>query len=177
MSGEEYEIEAINGIRFRNGKKEFRVKWKDYDQTSWVKESDLDCSELMEEYISKHQEEIEKAKNEEYKEEEEEEEDKPDEKGKKGKKPKKASKEKEEKPKEEKPKKEKEEKPKKKQQAEDKKLDKDKCKVVGYFRYKNEIYYTIEDQNGEKNDIKSNKARSSFAEKVIAFLESQLPKE
>lgn len=181
MSGEEWEVEKICDFHILKGKKQYLIKWKDYETKEWVDESNVNCPDLMEEYLAEHREEIEKitqkAENDskpddsesKADEEEEEKEESEEKEAKKGK----QKKEKKEKN----PKKEKEDKPKKEKAAKKDKSDKEKVKVTNYFKYKNKSYYTIEDKNGETSDIPANQARAHYPTKVIEYLESQLPKE
>ena len=193
MSGEENEIEKICGFRIRGGEKQFHVKWKGYDleDNSWYAESEI-ANEFIEEYAKDHQEEMDKiirdaehpSENEDQsntykpsddqKETDDEEDDEPKKKGKKEKKEKKEKKD----TKEKKPKKEKEVKPKKEKTKKKKsvqKIDKEKGNVIGFFSHKNKNYYTIETKNGEVKDVRSREARTRYPEKIIAYLESQLP--
>ncbi|XP_076170396.1 uncharacterized protein LOC143148210 isoform X2 [Ptiloglossa arizonensis] len=59
----EYEVEKIVGQRTIKGRRQFLVRWKGYDEDSdtWEQEKDLNCSQLIEEFL------IEDAENEEEK--------------------------------------------------------------------------------------------------------------
>jgi hypothetical protein len=46
----EYEVEAIEGQRRRNGQREYLVKWKNYEERTWEKESNLDPLEILAEF-------------------------------------------------------------------------------------------------------------------------------
>ncbi|EDV92460.1 M-phase phosphoprotein 8 [Drosophila grimshawi] len=55
-SGEaEFEVEAIVGHKTKNGESFFLVHWKGYgkDDDSWEPEADLNCNDLIEEYLKK----------------------------------------------------------------------------------------------------------------------------
>jgi len=51
---EEYEVEKIVSVRFtKGGKKEFEVKWKNYNDTTWEPEENLECADLLMEFAAK----------------------------------------------------------------------------------------------------------------------------
>uniref|UniRef100_H3H7G7 Chromo domain-containing protein n=1 Tax=Phytophthora ramorum TaxID=164328 RepID=H3H7G7_PHYRM len=56
LDEDEFEVEKIvnmrSGRRTRYGRvhREFQVRWKGYDQLSWVDEADLNCGALLREY-------------------------------------------------------------------------------------------------------------------------------
>ena len=43
----EYEVEAILAERNTSTEKEYRVKWKNYDELSWEPERNLHCPDLF----------------------------------------------------------------------------------------------------------------------------------
>ena len=49
-----YEVEAIIGHRIRNGKKQYLLKWKSFNDSdaTWEDEDSLNCPELLAEYKS-----------------------------------------------------------------------------------------------------------------------------
>ncbi|XP_031828269.1 uncharacterized protein LOC116425137 isoform X2 [Nomia melanderi] len=51
---EEYEVEKIVGQRTSKGKRQFLVRWKGYDESSdtWELEKDLNCLQLIEEFLA-----------------------------------------------------------------------------------------------------------------------------
>lgn len=63
---EEWEVEAIKGIKDKNDEKYYLVKWKGYSKLSWEPEENIQsCHDLIEEYLdttNKKEEEIEKWK-------------------------------------------------------------------------------------------------------------------
>ena len=61
----QFVVEAILDHRMLNGKIQYLLKWKDYDESenSWEYEDNLNCDELLGNYISLHDEEIEKLKD------------------------------------------------------------------------------------------------------------------
>lgn len=54
----EYEVSKIVGHRTIKGRRQFLVRWKNYSESAdtWENEKDLNCQELMEEYLSNEQE-------------------------------------------------------------------------------------------------------------------------
>lgn len=53
---EEYEVENIVRHRGRKGKRDFLVRWKNFskEHDTWVKETDLSCPTILNEYKVKH---------------------------------------------------------------------------------------------------------------------------
>lgn len=51
-----YEVEDIIGHKFKNGKKYFKIRWKnrDADQDTWEPEKDLTCVNMIKRYLGKH---------------------------------------------------------------------------------------------------------------------------
>ncbi|KAK1121624.1 hypothetical protein K0M31_010413 [Melipona bicolor] len=54
----EYEVQKIVGQRTIKGRRQFLVRWKGYDENSdtWEQEKDLNCLELIEEYLAENAE-------------------------------------------------------------------------------------------------------------------------
>lgn len=48
----EFEVEAILNHRGRKGQRQFLIRWKNYssDDNSWEPESNLNCSDILQEY-------------------------------------------------------------------------------------------------------------------------------
>ncbi|POM79618.1 Hypothetical protein PHPALM_2662 [Phytophthora palmivora] len=59
LDTDEYEVEEIvdvrTGRRTRYGRvhREFKVRWKGYDESTWVDEADLSCGALLQEFERK----------------------------------------------------------------------------------------------------------------------------
>lgn len=53
---EGFEVEDIVGHKFRGKKKYFRIRWKNYDESSdtWELEDNLSCPEIIERYLAAH---------------------------------------------------------------------------------------------------------------------------
>lgn len=51
----EFEVEAVKGIREVDSKTEYYIKWKGYPHTenSWEPEENLNCADLIEDYLRK----------------------------------------------------------------------------------------------------------------------------
>ena len=54
-SAEEYEVEAIRDDRIVNGKRQFLLKWKGFpdSENTWEDEKNLNCPQLIKEYLKK----------------------------------------------------------------------------------------------------------------------------
>ncbi|XP_015589194.1 chromatin-associated protein swi6 [Cephus cinctus] len=54
----EYEVEKIVSYRTIKGRRQFLVRWKGYDEDSdtWEQEKDLNCSDLIEQFLSENEE-------------------------------------------------------------------------------------------------------------------------
>lgn len=54
IDNQSYEVEKILDFRYKKGKPEYKLKWKNYDDkfNSWVPEGNIDCAELIQEYHS-----------------------------------------------------------------------------------------------------------------------------
>ncbi|CAG8451728.1 13032_t:CDS:2 [Funneliformis caledonium] len=51
LSGDEYEVEAIENHKYVDGKNYYRVKWKGYDERTWEPSQNLNnCKEKLHEY-------------------------------------------------------------------------------------------------------------------------------
>ena len=53
ISDDEYEVAKIRAVRKTAGKNEYLCEWEGYKdrQNSWVHEDDLDCPQLIEEFV------------------------------------------------------------------------------------------------------------------------------
>ncbi|XP_076761181.1 uncharacterized protein LOC143429410 [Xylocopa sonorina] len=60
----EYEVEKLVGQRTIKGRRQFLVRWKGYgeDSDTWEQEKDLNCAELIEEYLAENTEDEEENK-------------------------------------------------------------------------------------------------------------------
>ncbi|CAL7936302.1 unnamed protein product [Xylocopa violacea] len=60
----EYEVEKLVGQRTIKGRRQFLVRWKGYgeDSDTWEQEKDLNCAELIEEYLAENAEDEEENK-------------------------------------------------------------------------------------------------------------------
>lgn len=60
----EYEVQKIVGQRTIKGRRQFLIRWKGYDEDSdtWEQEKDLNCTELIEEYLAENAESEEDTK-------------------------------------------------------------------------------------------------------------------
>ncbi|XP_017885971.1 chromobox protein homolog 5-like [Ceratina calcarata] len=60
----EYEVLKIVGQRTIKGRRQFLIRWKGYDEDSdtWEQEKDLNCTELIEEYLAENAENEEEIK-------------------------------------------------------------------------------------------------------------------
>ncbi|XP_046429747.1 heterochromatin protein 1 isoform X1 [Neodiprion pinetum] len=52
LTDEEYEVLKIVGQRTIKGRRQFLVRWKGYDEESWEQEKNLNCPQLIEEYLA-----------------------------------------------------------------------------------------------------------------------------
>ncbi|XP_046750186.1 chromobox protein homolog 5-like [Diprion similis] len=52
LTDEEYEVLKIVGQRTIKGRRQFLVRWKGYDEDSWEQEKNLNCPQLIEEYLA-----------------------------------------------------------------------------------------------------------------------------
>lgn len=61
----EYIVEKILNHRINNGKRQYLLKWKNYDESenTWENEENLNCKELLEEYFKNHKDEIASQEN------------------------------------------------------------------------------------------------------------------
>ncbi|XP_008558947.1 chromo domain-containing protein cec-1 isoform X1 [Microplitis demolitor] len=62
-SEQEYEVEKIISRRTIKGRRQFLVRWKGYDETSdtWENEKDLNCEQLIEDFMAEENEEEKNA--------------------------------------------------------------------------------------------------------------------
>ncbi|GMS79790.1 hypothetical protein PENTCL1PPCAC_1965, partial [Pristionchus entomophagus] len=51
-----YEVEAVIGKRYRKGKLEYHLKWKGYDERTWVALRDCTCNEMIDEFEKERRE-------------------------------------------------------------------------------------------------------------------------
>uniref|UniRef100_A0A1B6LRT6 Chromo domain-containing protein n=1 Tax=Graphocephala atropunctata TaxID=36148 RepID=A0A1B6LRT6_9HEMI len=60
---ESYEVDEVVGVRMKNGKKEFKIRWKGYkaNEDTWEPEAHLSCQDLIKAYIEDHKAEVEIA--------------------------------------------------------------------------------------------------------------------
>uniref|UniRef100_A0A1B6GIV9 Chromo domain-containing protein n=1 Tax=Cuerna arida TaxID=1464854 RepID=A0A1B6GIV9_9HEMI len=56
----DYEVEEVVGMRVKNGKKEFRIRWKGYkaDDDTWEPEKHLSCQDLIKAYLDEHKDDV-----------------------------------------------------------------------------------------------------------------------
>ena len=47
-----YTVEKIEGMRLHEGRLEFEVRWKGYDDTTWEPEWNLDCPRMVGEFLT-----------------------------------------------------------------------------------------------------------------------------
>ncbi|XP_034190669.1 uncharacterized protein LOC117608970 [Osmia lignaria lignaria] len=61
---DEYEVEKIVGQRTIKGRRQFLIRWKGYgeDSDTWEQEEDLNCSQLIEEFLAEDEENHEEIK-------------------------------------------------------------------------------------------------------------------
>jgi len=52
---DEYEVEQVVDVRLKHGKKEYRIKWKNYSEAdnTWEPEEHLDCEDLIKKFEEK----------------------------------------------------------------------------------------------------------------------------
>ena len=50
----EYEVEEIIGQRSNNGVQEFLVKWAEFDGSTWIPETDMNCEKIKSEWFKRH---------------------------------------------------------------------------------------------------------------------------
>ncbi|XP_046677780.1 probable chromo domain-containing protein LHP1 isoform X2 [Homalodisca vitripennis] len=59
----DYEVEEVVGMRVKNGKKEFKIRWKGYkeDDDTWEPEKHLSCQDLIKAYLDEHKDDLVEA--------------------------------------------------------------------------------------------------------------------
>jgi hypothetical protein len=46
----EYEVESIEDVRIRKGKRQYLIKWKDYEEMTWESVENLNCDDLVQKF-------------------------------------------------------------------------------------------------------------------------------
>lgn len=56
VDNENYEVENIVAHKIKDKKRYFKIKWKGYptEQNTWEPEGDLNCNEILTQYLEKH---------------------------------------------------------------------------------------------------------------------------